>query len=290
MGIRFRCHHCEFELHVKDFQAGKRGRCPECRGRFRVPLADAPHSLDPEVELPHPTPIASQADVAPADAALDAKAKVAETAAKATLDAASTAVPNGPVTRADAASPAASAPASAGSCSPVPPPPPQSAPLPPALPRALQAAAEGNWHVRPPSGGQYGPAASSTMWQWLTENRVGRDSLVWTEGWPEWVSAESAFDDFFQASTLATAANIPPPQPAPAGKLRVGQVVQVDPNVRSEPAVATTAQAEPLLGDRNRAERKQKRRRNYALMIAGLAVVMLVLIATLIYVLGSQAS
>ncbi|MCA9133129.1 MAG: hypothetical protein KDA45_08235, partial [Planctomycetales bacterium] len=50
MGIRFRCHHCESELHVKDFQAGKRGRCPECKGKFRIPTADAEHSIAVEEE------------------------------------------------------------------------------------------------------------------------------------------------------------------------------------------------------------------------------------------------
>lgn len=48
MGIRFHCHHCDVELHVKDFQAGKRGRCPSCAGAFRIPLSDADKSLPPE--------------------------------------------------------------------------------------------------------------------------------------------------------------------------------------------------------------------------------------------------
>jgi phage FluMu protein Com len=46
MGIRFACHHCNHSLHVKDFQAGKRGRCPECKGSFRIPNEDASHSLE----------------------------------------------------------------------------------------------------------------------------------------------------------------------------------------------------------------------------------------------------
>ena len=113
---------------------------------------------------------------------------------------------------------------------------------------------------------------------------MGRDSLVWTEGWPEWVIAESAFDDFFQASIPPASAVIPP---APAG---VGHELQISSVSSSETAPAIGAPRDPLLGDRNRAERKQKRRRNYTLMIAGLATVMLLLIATLIFVLKSQAS
>lgn len=48
MGIRFRCHLCRAELHVKDYLAGKRGRCPECRGSFRIPAKDSEFSLRPD--------------------------------------------------------------------------------------------------------------------------------------------------------------------------------------------------------------------------------------------------
>lgn len=37
MGIRFKCHHCFHSMHLKNIQAGKRGVCPACRGRFRIP-------------------------------------------------------------------------------------------------------------------------------------------------------------------------------------------------------------------------------------------------------------
>jgi hypothetical protein len=46
LGVRFRCHHCERQLHVKQFQAGRRGRCPSCGGAFRVPLTDSDRSLE----------------------------------------------------------------------------------------------------------------------------------------------------------------------------------------------------------------------------------------------------
>ncbi len=51
MGVRFRCHHCEHQLHVKSNLCGRRGICPECGGRFRIPLANQPHSFDVEVKL-----------------------------------------------------------------------------------------------------------------------------------------------------------------------------------------------------------------------------------------------
>ena len=38
MGIRFYCPNGH-RLHVKEFQAGKRGICPHCDARFRIPSA-----------------------------------------------------------------------------------------------------------------------------------------------------------------------------------------------------------------------------------------------------------
>ena len=301
MGIRFRCHHCETELHVKDFQAGKRGRCPHCDGAFRIPLEDAPHSLDSQPKSPEPSVSVSRAKASLADTEnpaqeefeRDAKAghqakasNSADTASQATADAAPSG--GGQADNSDGASAAIGSGATTGSTGPAsvdpslssPPqaPPPQSD-----LPRALQTANEIKWYVRPPSGGQYGPASSTTMWQWLIEHRVGSDALVWAEGWPEWVIAETAFDDFFKVAP-SLASDAPPVPPQATGKLKLGT------SLASNAETAADAPAETLLGDRNRAERKQKRRRNYILMIAALAVIMLVLIGTLIFVLSSQGS
>ncbi len=44
MGIHFVCHRCSYGLHVKDFQAGKRGKCPNCKGSFRIPSSDSSYS------------------------------------------------------------------------------------------------------------------------------------------------------------------------------------------------------------------------------------------------------
>ena len=49
------------------------------------------------------------------------------------------------------------------------------------------------WYVRPPSGGQYGPARGDVMQRWIAEGRVSEDTLVWREGWPEWRSAGPLF-------------------------------------------------------------------------------------------------
>jgi len=49
------------------------------------------------------------------------------------------------------------------------------------------------WYVRPPTGGQFGPADGTIMRRWLNEGRVSADALVWREGWPDWKSAGPVF-------------------------------------------------------------------------------------------------
>jgi hypothetical protein len=71
------------------------------------------------------------------------------------------------------------------------------------------------WYVRPPSGGQFGPATGDLMRTWLTEGRVSADSLVWREGWRDWQEAGTVFSklrsnqiiDFLEATPVATAAD-----------------------------------------------------------------------------------
>ena len=60
-------------------------------------------------------------------------------------------------------------------------------------------APEGVWYVRPPSGGQFGPAKPDVMQKWLHEGRVSADTLVWREGWEEWQSAGLLFPELDEA-------------------------------------------------------------------------------------------
>ncbi|MCA9179876.1 MAG: hypothetical protein KDA51_00445 [Planctomycetales bacterium] len=279
MGIRFRCHHCETELHVKDFQAGKRGRCPECRGKFRIPPTDAPHSLDPDASL---------------DSAATTPDRVSSETTQPTP--AADAEPDQSRDQVEQA-PAPQAAESAADQSPSP-------PTTLALPQALQSSVESKWYVRPPSGGQFGPAPSQLVWQWLGENRVGRDALVWCEGWPEWLIAEEVFDDYFSSveqdsvppgipdgsahgkadsSITAADATLGPPSLSK-------QVPHSDGAAASERNVNATATPSLSLSDRHRAGRNLKRRRNYTVMIATLTVIMLLLIGALIIVLMRQTA
>jgi hypothetical protein len=52
---------------------------------------------------------------------------------------------------------------------------------------------EAVWYVRPPSGGQYGPARGDVMRKWIGEGRISADSMVWREGWDDWRSGGDVF-------------------------------------------------------------------------------------------------
>lgn len=66
--------------------------------------------------------------------------------------------------------------------------------------------AEPHWYVCPPSGGQYGPVDTETVHQWIREGRVTADSLVWRNGWPDWLNAGNVFDSFKLGSSNGRAA------------------------------------------------------------------------------------
>jgi len=59
------------------------------------------------------------------------------------------------------------------------------------------------WYVRPPSGGQFGPAVGEVVRSWLDEGRITADSLVWREGWPEWLPADGVFPQLAKAPPVS---------------------------------------------------------------------------------------
>lgn len=191
MGIRFFCEHCNRKLNVKDFLGGKRGICPHCGGGIDIPTESKINRDGTPVTASE----ASEANQADAE-----KEPVAEKTADATRSVAiqtetpadeAPTVP-APTKAADPApkgvSPAAD-PMAANPMTPAPEPAPVNQPTSDAIAEAPDAV----WYVRPPSGGQYGPAAGDTMRKWLDQGRVGFDSLVWREGWPDWKQAGEVF-------------------------------------------------------------------------------------------------
>jgi hypothetical protein len=306
VGIRFRCHHCEHELHVKDFQAGKRGRCPACQGRFRIPLSDADYSLDP----------ASQVAVLP-DAASTANSTQAVSSKNASPSA-----PDGnqPTSSADESS--QSHPSSV-SLPPKPSPATADQSSAPGEPAAVPQTDMAHWYVRPPAGGQYGPASTELLNQWVSERRVTADSLVWRDGWEDWQLAANALPQFHQsdAQHQSSSPRVPPPAEPTTGHAKTvshqrsaemlasnSPAFQVglstDEASTRNPSPATAAPisgafsqpptptdanpSRPSLGERNRLERRRRKRRNYLIMLSVLTVLAIGLITALIVALVVQ--
>lgn len=118
------------------------------------------------------------------------------------------------------------------------------------------------WYVRPPTGGQYGPARGDVMRKWISEGRVSSDSLVWREGWTDWQNAGKLFPMLNESGTHAT-------------------------SEAAVPAVSTTVPLSARASQRATARYEVKKRDSSAMAVAilvGLGIVCLILIAVLVYV------
>lgn len=165
MGIKFLCPNGH-KLNVKSFLAGKKAICPKCGAKVMVPGQSA-EAEDPG-EGGHVASPAAGVPPGLADAAFGA----------------------GTVPRTPASSGAGAF--LQPNLHPLQPGRPASEPA-TAMTDPIEEAPTAVWYVRPPSGGQYGPAAGPTMRAWIQEGRVTANSLVWRDGWPEWRSAAATF-------------------------------------------------------------------------------------------------
>lgn len=252
MGIRFRCHQCGHELHVKDFQGGKRSKCPACETRFRIPLVSAEQSIPVDNSVSD-------------DSSQSAAASSSTGTAAGTLPAEST-MPLPDARESDSQIDSGSdTPEEIGSAVKM------SSERSPAQPQAILDAPGATWYVRPPAGGQYGPAPADVFCEWLTEHRVTRDSLVWREGWPQWLVAAEVFTDCFGPAIPHAIA------PAPIATPSAAPVI--------EPAAAAEFVAPSSLSDRALAARKRQRKKNYMIMIGILAAISVGLVMALVVVL-----
>jgi hypothetical protein len=168
MGIRFHCPQGH-KLNVKSFLAGKKGVCPKCGTKLRIPEASEPGVGD---------------DGDDSDAGKLAAGGNGSATATAVITKVSAATAAGPMV---AAAPASQPDAfvATGSTD-------ESDPIAQA-PAAV-------WYVRPPTGGQYGPARGDIFRRWIGEGRVSSDSLVWREGWSDWRTAGQLFPSLNSAA------------------------------------------------------------------------------------------
>ncbi|MBM4002960.1 MAG: DUF4339 domain-containing protein [Planctomycetes bacterium] len=191
MGIRFYCPQGH-KLHVKTFQAGKKGVCPHCGSRFVIPLESQRQSSKSYRDDSRAGAGGSQGKDGTGERNGqgdddDHEAEEIQVAEESSIGAASSAT-----------APLHSGHRESGVNDPI-----------EELPNAV-------WYVRPPSGGQYGPARGDVMKKWIAEGRVGPDSLVWREGWSDWRSAQSALPTVARPNPGRAAERVVPPTPQAA--------------------------------------------------------------------------
>jgi hypothetical protein len=85
--------------------------------------------------------------------------------------------------------------------------PPMPPPVEPPQPQPQQ---EALWHLRLPSGEQFGPASTEILRQWVSEGRVSVDSYLWQTGWPQWRPAGEVFRDAALPQTGEPAPSVDP--------------------------------------------------------------------------------
>ncbi|WP_182870409.1 GYF domain-containing protein [Stieleria mannarensis] len=181
-------------MNIKSDLAGRRGVCPECGTRFRIPLADTEFSTP--IATPRP-----KAAATPAAATTPPAAMQQERAAADSPESAPQAENVSDATATDrTATTAASPTAAAGSAT--------AEPagedlaggnLAAAEPEILSGDSAATWYVRPPSGGQYGPATSAMLKIWIGEGRVAKSALLWKDGWPQWREASDALAEIAES-------------------------------------------------------------------------------------------
>lgn len=243
MGIRFACNLCEHSLNIKRELAGKVGVCPHCGGRIRIPLEDVQQSQAVANEA-NANGSTTQSQSKPSTSQVGAPVRTGKSSAtasslesSATLD---TLEPHG---------------------------------------RSLQSPLDeqgAQWYVRPPAGGQYGPATGEVLRTWIAENRVTGSTLIWRDGWPQWRSARE---------TLPELAESTPRRPLASSGVEVNDLF--DDPLMAPSQVNNKVAPQPLPGalTGNAAigqQRSARSQRRMSLVIA-LAVLSIFLIITLVF-------
>ena len=221
MGIRFSCHLCNHPLHVKDYQASKRGKCPKCQGAFRVPPKDADFSLaiDESASSIQPTNLGKP--LSPSDSQIAPPTAKTKAAAE----------PK-PQVQARTKNPPASTPKPAPEANGH-----------PSMPPSLLPLIDSRWYVRPPSGGQYGPATTQMLMDWIAEKRVTADALLWREGLDSWLSARELVPESFGGSSALGIDDPPPPAVAKPTSPTTKSPTAKTPTTRTPASIAPTVPA-----------------------------------------------
>ena len=143
------------------------------------------------------------------------------------------------------------------------------------------------WYVRPPSGGQFGPADAEVMRTWLKEGRVTPDSLVWREGWQDWAEAVTVFPKLARVrwspnDNDSTAKPTPPTPPNDLSKL--GQKdTKKSAAGKTIAKIASIAKKRP--GGRRRLQSAREIKNRQVMIVVGLSTLAVALACVLAWVL-----
>jgi hypothetical protein len=307
MGIRVVCPNGH-KLNVKSFLAGKRGVCPHCGAKFDIPAGAKDEASDDRLQSVGTVSAGSGAGPAAAASTSSAEMRaghlakgtparsVAPVASPGMAPALPISSATQPLPAAAPVVPVAAVQPTAGVSMPIGAQPVAQTLLPggvvqaPAVPsvpgvpaaRAAMAdplaeAPEACWYVRPPAGGQYGPAKANIMRQWIAEGRVTADSLVWREGWADWKLAGATFPSLGAASVMAAA----PSAPAAVAAMPVSSADAGDPFTALAPNASSSSSRRPITPRRSDGAGR-------FMAIAVLCVALVILSALLVYVLKLQ--
>ena len=265
MGIHFACHVCAKQLNIKQDLAGKRGICPACSSKFRIPANDAVTSLP----------------IDDSDARRSSHRQGQPVGSMATNQTLASKPAESPTKEATSHSPTKQALAK------------------PAVEfDLLTDDPDATWYVRPPSGGQYGPANSDVLRSWIDEGRVASTSLLWRDGWPNWRSADEALPglaskslsndnvNFGSASNSpmplgsATPATAPPEAPSHSSSSRSVASVGID-----KPSASETPS---LAGKSDVGTQRRRRNGKRIFWIGALSAISIALIGVLVYLVAGN--
>ncbi|QEG41459.1 GYF domain-containing protein [Roseimaritima ulvae] len=291
MGVRFACHACGQRLNIKSELAGRRGKCPGCGVRFRIPTEDAEFStpLPEKNSSPAAQPENASSPPQPTSVTLEnhhqpaAETTPPQPAPTEQPIAAEQPAPEQPAAEQPAAEhPVAEQPAAEQPAAEQPPAeqpavsPPDPAPPADAASQRFALLDEDPgalWYVRPKSGGQYGPASSDLLYEWIEQGRVSTSALLWRDGWAQW---RGALDVLPELDTSA-------PQPAaPTIAINTDPAARTTANPVVVAPMDNTGSDAKLTGDNQPSVVRSQRKGRRMLMISLLLAACLALVVALI--------
>jgi hypothetical protein len=157
-------------VKVKDALAGRKGVCPDCHSRFRIPLESCP---------------------IPTARVLSLDAAWAETLPRATILPADHAFSQGAFSKGAFSTEARKPERAHGSERRD-----VDRPHEPALHPAIAEKPGAEWRVAIPGGEPSAPLSGADMQAWLAAGRATGGEVVWRSEWPDWVSIRLVFPEF----------------------------------------------------------------------------------------------